>query len=232
VRSARLRLQLRRARFVFSYGVAGPRVAEGEAWGQRRDSNPQPLVYETLALPLCYAGSSPRSSQSERRRTTLRTCRRNDGLQIDQVQTARSEAAFVCPARRSSLFSRGRHWLAGNKQFKFSHSSSRSAPFARAARGPIDEIEVTFSSLGLRQSGRDSATDERKRVRRGEKPRSYTVFGSTSGRLLGHLSPPACCGGGLACADVTLLVSALFRAAPDSSDRASLRICARIRPTS
>jgi hypothetical protein len=45
-------LKLRRTRFVSLFGVAAPRVAKGEAWWARQDSNLQPDRYERPALTI------------------------------------------------------------------------------------------------------------------------------------------------------------------------------------
>jgi hypothetical protein len=45
-------LELRRTRFVSLFCVAVPRVAEGEAWWARQDSNLQPDRYERPALTI------------------------------------------------------------------------------------------------------------------------------------------------------------------------------------
>jgi hypothetical protein len=52
------------------FGLIRPRLTAAEKWSRRWDSNPQPPVYKTGALPLSYAGGALlRANQSDWQKT-------------------------------------------------------------------------------------------------------------------------------------------------------------------
>jgi hypothetical protein len=53
---------------------------EKSEWCRRGESNPRPRDYETLALPLSYAGKTGNSPWYEGRQESVKTCKLGAGV--------------------------------------------------------------------------------------------------------------------------------------------------------
>src|SRR5262245_34683142 len=91
--------------------VAVPRVAEGEAWCWRQGVNLRPSLYETAALPLCYASPTRLRSRYANEGGHASHSAGNGGAKIDKHRRRAVKPLLPARARRASLSSRGRHWL-------------------------------------------------------------------------------------------------------------------------